>query len=90
MDEATKYLVLMAVATPIIIGLVQLLKGMGLPVRWAPIAAIALGCGVSVLIGVSTSSPIPDANYADYILAGVLGGLGASGLYSGIPAVKNG
>ena len=89
MEQATQYLLLMTVATPIIVAVVQLLKGLGCPVKYAPVAAILVGIVTSLAIGMSSSSPVVDANAADFLLAGVLGGLGASGLYSGVDTIKN-
>ena len=61
---------------PLIIGLVEMLKKSGLPVKLLPVVAIILG----VVVGVVYISPgdIPQG-----VLVGVAVGLSASGLYSG-------
>lgn len=66
---------------PIVIGLVEAIKKVGLPDRWAPIVSIALGLGGAWLIG-GTALAI--------VLSGLVIGLSASGLYSGTSAVRNG
>lgn len=61
---------------PVIIGLVELLKRLGLPEKFAALASLILGvaCG---FIYIAPSNP------AQAALAGVVLGLSACGLYSG-------
>jgi Na+/H+ antiporter NhaC len=69
---------------PIIIALVQVIK-MTMPKldnRFAPILSIAMGVLVAFLLKHDT------ANLTNVILEGVLYGLSASGLYSGITTMK--
>ncbi|WP_128894667.1 hypothetical protein [Longirhabdus pacifica] len=61
---------------PVIIGLVSILKSLGLPEKYAPLVAIALG----VPIGLFYVSP---ADIGQGVLVGITLGLAASGLYSG-------
>lgn len=61
---------------PIIVGLVEVMKRLGLPSRWAPLAAVVLG----ILGGFFFLSP-GDARQA--VLAGLAAGLAAVGLDSG-------
>jgi hypothetical protein len=62
---------------PIIVGVVSVLKTVGVPSKWAPLISLVLGLGVAVLV--ETSLPIR-------ILGGLIIGLSASGLYSGAKA----
>jgi len=61
---------------PVIVGLVALFTGLGLPKRWAPVVALILG----ILGGTVYIAP---ANVAEGVLVGLTMGLAASGLYSG-------
>lgn len=66
------------VAVPLIVGLVEVYKRVGLPARWAP--AVALGLGV--IMGVS--APWREPGWAGGVWAfwyGVMVGLAAVGLY---------
>jgi hypothetical protein len=70
---------------PIIIALVQVIK-MSFPKldnRYAPILSIAIGIVVAFLLKHDT------ANLTNVILEGVLYGLSASGLYSGVTTMKS-
>lgn len=67
-----------AIVVPIVVGLVEVAKGIGLPPRFAPIAAIALGVGLSFLSGLSWQTSA---------VQGILIGLAASGLWSGARAL---
>jgi len=64
-------------SVPIIVGVVSVLKTIGLPSKWAPLISLILGLGVAVLV--ETTLPVR-------ILGGLLIGLSASGLYSGAKA----
>lgn len=61
------------VLAPIIIGLVGTVKSLGVDSRYAPSVSIVLGIGLSFLLQV-------------HWLVGILAGLSASGLYSGVKA----
>lgn len=66
-----------AASAVLITGLVELAKSMGLNTRFAPALAIAIGVVIGFFFG--------GYEMASYnILAGVLAGLAASGLYSGV------
>lgn len=69
----------LAVITAVVIGLVQVFKGLGLPAKWCPLAAIA--CGVLATLGLS----LFEANFS-VIMTGIIIGLTAVGLYSGTRA----
>ena len=64
------------VILPLIIGLVEMLKKSGLPVKLLPVVAIFLGVVVGVVY--ITPQDIPQG-----VLVGVAIGLAASGAYSG-------
>ncbi len=75
-------------AVPIVAGIVQVAKPIGLPAAWAPVLALALGVGGSV--GISYTGG--DATIQVAIVQGLVIGLTSSGLYSwigtGTDAVK--
>ncbi|MBI4494784.1 MAG: hypothetical protein HY690_18565 [Chloroflexi bacterium] len=74
---------LAGVATvPLLIGLVEVGKRLGLESRWAAPLAVALGVAIS--LGYHLAANWPDATaWADALLAGLALGLSAAGLYSG-------
>ena len=64
-------------SVPFVLAIVELCKQYGLPSQYAPIAALVLGTAASLLVsGLTVESGIQ----------GVIIGLTASGLYSGIKA----
>ena len=68
---------LAAILIPIILGVVEAVKRMGVPSKYSAAVAVVVGVGVSILLsGVTTVS----------IFVGVLLGLSASGLWSGTKA----
>lgn len=66
---------------PLILAVVQMFKGLGLPKKLSPVVASALG----IIAGVVYVAP---DNLAEGILVGLALGLGASGLYSGAKNMK--
>ncbi len=58
------------ILSPIVIGLVGTVKALGLDSKFAPLASIAFGIGLSLVLGA-------------HPLVGIVAGLSASGLYSG-------
>lgn len=69
-------LVQVAVATPIVIGLVEVIKrATGIESRFAPAVSLVLGIGVFYLLG--------SWAWQMNVLGGLLAGLSASGLYAG-------
>ena len=84
---AFDYLAMAAIAAPIVLALVEAAKGAGLPSKWAAFAAIGFGVVITFLL-VAADSGITSENWAEAILAGILGGLSAAGLYSGTQAVR--
>jgi len=71
-----------AIAAPIVIALVQIVKNVGLTKRYTPIVALVLGLTVGLSFGGYTT--LYNA------LLGVLTGLTACGLWAGSKTVKNG
>lgn len=65
---------------PVVTGLVEVVKGAGLPSRFAALAAIVLGIGLSFLV----ADGLPAI-----IIGGIVVGLSASGLYSGTKAIRS-
>jgi len=64
---------------PVIIGLNEVWKAMGLASRWVPLA--------SILVGISISFVIPDVTTLFQIISGgIVVGLSAVGLFSGVRA----
>jgi len=66
---------------PVVTGLVEIVKGVGVPSQFAPIAAIIMGIGLSALV--VTGLPA-------IIIGGIVVGLSSSGLYSGVKALRAG
>ena len=67
----------LSIITAIVIGLVQVAKTMGLPSRYAPLLAIILG--VLGLLVITWFAP-----EAKVVFTGIVVGLTACGLYSGV------
>lgn len=67
---------LVLAVVPVVIALVQVVKKFGINSKYAPVAAIAFGIGLTYLV-------LPDAILKDVLLQGLILGLSASGLYSG-------
>lgn len=65
---------LIVAIVPVILGLVQVAKQVGLPSKFAPLVSIALGVGLVALTGASWQADI---------VQGIIAGLAASGLWSG-------
>jgi len=67
----------------VIVGLVELAKGQGLPYRYAPVLAVCLG------LLFATLGKLDDPTVGTWLqveLLGLITGLSASGLYSGAKA----
>lgn len=67
-----------AALVPIILGFVEMAKRMGVPVKFSPLVAVALGVGFALLLNGLT---------VDSGIVGLGLGLMASGLYSGGKAI---
>ena len=62
-----------ATLIPIILGITELIKKIGLPSQYAPLFSLGLGIGLTYILG--TTGP-------QMIINGLILGLSASGLYS--------
>ena len=79
MDFSVTDLVLL----PLILGLVEFAKKLGIEGKWSMLLAVVLGCGFGALLMAMQESLIPEAALP-WINVGVFGlsfGLGAAGLY---------
>ena len=78
---------ILGLATPLALGLTQLLKGAGLPVRWAGLAAFGIGLVSGALLWLAGlgGGPIGAA-----LVAGAVAGLTAAGVWSGVKAASGG
>ncbi|ARK20342.1 hypothetical protein CSV69_04485 [Sporosarcina sp. P26b] len=68
------------VLVPVIVGLVDALKGYGLQKKWCPVVSIVLGVASGVVY-------VFPEDWASGVLSGIVMGLSAGGLYSGGKAV---
>lgn len=68
----------LTIAVPVILGVVQAFKGIGLPSKWASIVAIALGMLFFYFWG--------DLTTGENLFVGLVAGLSAAGLYSSVRA----
>ena len=76
------------VLVPVVIGLVEAIKrGFGVNERWAPVVSIFVGIGLT-LLGGAAGLIIPSIVVAGAVWYGLLAGLSASGLYSGVRALS--
>ena len=69
-------LVQFAILVPVVLGVVQVIKIVGLPIRFAPLLSLVLGVVGAFLIGGVSVGLI--------ILQGIMAGLSASGLWSSV------
>ena len=73
-------------------GVVEAMKRGGMPERWAGLAAIVAGIALAALADLagiaSATSPGGGPPAAGWVLAGVVYGLAASGLYSQARAIR--
>ncbi len=73
---------------PLVIGLVEAAKRLGLSSRWAP--ALAVGLGAALSLGYRAALGLPGGEaWAQATLNGLALGLAAVGLYSGGRALAN-
>jgi hypothetical protein len=84
MDTHTIDLEILALALPLTVGLVQILKQALLPGRWAGVASVAVGTLAGLAI---RATGIGDGAYSLAALTGLIAGLSAAGVWSGTKAV---
>jgi hypothetical protein len=75
----------LVLALPLTLGIVELLKGAGLPARWAGIAALLVGSVAGVTVRLAG---VGDGTLALAALTGVVAGLSAAGVWSGTKAAR--
>lgn len=90
MDTVPDLLILGVPIAAIAAGLVEEGKRMGLPVQWTGPASILCTLALLLLLGVSRGEAIVPAGVAGYVLAAIVYGLGASGLYSQVKMLSGG
>lgn len=78
METFFEFSPLIVAIVPLVLGLVAVVKGVGLPSKYAPVASIAFGIGLVALTSVAWQA---------VIVQGIIAGLAASGLFSGTKAV---
>jgi hypothetical protein len=66
---------------PLILALVQAVKITGFPNKYSPLVSLGIGVGLAFIVGESNT-------LSQTILSGVVYGLSASGLYSGVQATQ--
>lgn len=75
------------VIVPLIVGLVEVAKRLGLSARYAALASVAVGLAISLAAWVATETGGPAREGFQAVLLGLALGLSASGLYSVTRAV---
>lgn len=75
MDTLFQFSPLVVAAIPVALGLVEVVKQLLLPSRYAPLASILIGVGLMALL--------PDLEWRAVLAQGIIVGLAASGLWSG-------
>jgi peptidoglycan/LPS O-acetylase OafA/YrhL len=86
---SASYLVLAAVVAPFVIGGVEIAKRTGLVDRYAAVAALILGVAFAVLVVIAENGDLEGINWGATILAGVVGGMTAAGVYSGTQSIRH-
>ena len=76
-----------AVIVAIVMGLVEVAKKIGLEVKFAPVAALICGIGLSIL---AVAGGLLEANLVSAVFMGIIAGLSAVGLYSGTTNTTDG
>ncbi len=80
--NAPEIAIALVIIVPVILGIVEMLKRLGMNSKWAPLASV--GIGVLLMLAGTTAEAYP--GFAPWIIAIIVGlvlGLAASGLYSG-------
>lgn len=76
--------------TFLIVGLVQLIKNAGLPDRLAPAIAVLIGLALTTGYTLAYTVDVGGPNIFESIVNGIILGLSASGLYSGVQTAVKG
>lgn len=72
----------LAFLSAIILALVEVVKRCGLPVKYAPLLAVVVGIVLSILTGLG--------GWGEIIINGIVAGLTAVGLFSGVKSTYKG
>ncbi len=76
LELINEHLVIVLALVPVVTGVVEAIKSVGLPKSYSEVTSILVGIGLSVaLLGVG--------NLSETIVAGIILGLAASGLWDG-------
>lgn len=65
-------------AVPLVLALVQLVKGIGMPTKYTPLLSVIMGVALVVFV---------EGYMVDSVMTGLVVGLSASGLWSGTRAM---
>ena len=85
----TETAVSLATLPALVVGVVQLLKGAGVPTTWAPIAAVLVGMVLRVGVAYAARQPVGGPELVGFLLEGGVIGLAAAGLYSGVQTLAD-
>lgn len=66
---------------PLVVAIVQVFKMTGVSGKWSPLISLGVGIGLGFLVG-------EDHSIQNILLSGVIYGLSASGLYSGVQSTQ--
>lgn len=66
---------------PLVVAIVQVFKMTGVSGKWSPLISLGVGIGLGFLVG-------EDHSIQHILLSGVIYGLSASGLYSGVQSTQ--
>lgn len=81
MENIFEFSSLVVLVIPVIIGLVEVLKKLGMVEKFAPLMSLLFGIGLIALTG---------AEWRLALVQGIIAGLAASGLFSGTKKVLKG
>jgi hypothetical protein len=76
---------LQIIPVAVIVGMIELVKKFNVKERWCPVIALALG----IIISLGSSYNSGNVNVYECLMTGIVYGLSASGLYSGVKATTN-
>lgn len=87
LDQAISTALLLA---PLVVAIVAAIRATGwLPDKWAPLGSITVGIILAFIVGVTDEvSEVSTDAWRYIILVGLVAGLSASGLYSGVKTMR--
>lgn len=80
---------LIAAIAPVVLGVTEAIKRTGISVKWAPFVAMLTGLVFAFLFDYSQEEAFIAGNVAQNAISGVLAGLTAAGLYSGVKTIAS-